>query len=37
MYVDPTTRQTSEDANRIPCGNKPKNVIALDPDTNQYF
>ena len=37
MYVDPSTRQTFEYANQIPCENNPQNVISLDPDTDQYY
>ena len=37
MYVDPITRQTFEYINQIPCENNPQNVIALDPDTDQYY
>ena len=34
MYVDPITSQTFEYANRTSRGNKPQNVIPLDPDTD---
>ena len=34
MYVDPITRQTFNYATPIECGNNPKNVIELDPDTD---
>ena len=37
MCVDPITRQTFEYANQIPCQTNPHNVIALDPDTDQYY
>ena len=38
MYVDPITRQTYEYANPITCDNNPRNVIELDPDSdNQDF
>ena len=36
-YVDPITRQTFDYATRIPCENNPQNLIALDPDTDQYY
>ena len=31
------TRQTFNYANQIPCKNSPQNVLALDPDTDQYY
>ena len=37
MYVDPITRQTFDNARQIPCENTRQNVIALDPDTDQYY
>ena len=37
MHVDPITRQTLNYANQIPCENNPQNLIALDPDTDQYY
>ena len=37
MCVNPITRQTFEYANQIPCHNNPQNVLALDPDTFQYY
>ena len=32
MYVDPVTTQTYDNA--IPCDNNPRNIIELDPDTD---
>ena len=37
MYVESVTRKTFEIANQIPCENNPRIVIALDPDTDQYY
>ena len=37
MYDDPITRPTFEYVIQLPCENNPQNVIALDPDTDQYF
>ena len=37
MYVDPITRQTFNYANQILWEKTTQNVIALDPDTNQYY
>ena len=37
MYVDPITRQTFTIATPIPCENNPQNIIALDPDTDQFY
>ena len=38
MYVDPITHQTYDDATPITCDNNPKNIIELDPDSdNQIF
>ena len=34
MYVDPITRQTFDYATPIPCDNIPRNIIELDPDTD---
>ena len=34
MYVDPITRQTYDDATPIPCDKIPRNIIELDPDTD---
>ena len=34
MYVEPITRQTYEYATPITCGNNPKNIIDLDPDSD---
>ena len=34
MYVDPITRQTYDFPTPIPCDNNPKNIIELDPDSN---
>ena len=34
MYVDQITRQTNDIATPIACGNNPKNVIELDPDSD---
>ena len=36
-YVEPITRQTFDNALPIPCENNPQNIIALDPDTDQYY
>ena len=35
MYVDPITRQTYHYATPIPCDNNPRNIIELDPDTDE--
>ena len=37
MYADPVVRQTFVCANQIPCESFPQSVIALDPDTDQYY
>ena len=38
MYVDPITRQTCDYATPITCDNNPRNIIELDPDSdNQDF
>ena len=34
MYVDPITRQTFDYASPIICENNPKNIIELDPDSD---
>ena len=34
MYLDPITRQTFDYATPIACYNNPKNIIELDPDTD---
>ena len=34
MYVGPITRQTYDYATPIPCANNPRNIIELDPDTD---
>ena len=34
MYVDPITRQTYDYATPITCDNNPKNIIELDPDSD---
>ena len=34
MYVDPITRQTYDYATPIPCNKNPRNIIELDPDTD---
>ena len=34
MYVDPITRQTYDYAFPITCGNNPRNIIELDPDSD---
>ena len=34
MYVDPITRQTFDYATPITCENNPKNIIELDPDSD---
>ena len=34
MYVDPITRQTFDYATPIRCENNPKNIIQLDPDSD---
>ena len=34
MYVDPITRQTYDYGTPIPCDNNPRNIIELDPDTD---
>ena len=33
MYVDPITRQTFDYKTTIACANNPKNIIELDPDS----
>ena len=35
--VDPITRQIFDYATPIPCENNPQNIIAYDPDTDQYY
>ena len=34
IYVDPITRQTYDYATSIPCDNNSRNIIELDPDTD---
>ena len=34
MYVDPITRQSYDNATPITCGNNPRNIIELDPDSD---
>ena len=34
MYVDPITRQTYDYATPITCDNNPRNIIELDPDSD---
>ena len=34
MYVDPIIRQTYDYATPIACGNIPKNIIEVDPDSD---
>ena len=34
MYVDPITRQTYDYATPIACDNNPRNIIELDPDSD---
>ena len=34
MYVDPSTRQTYDYATPIACDNNPRNIIELDPDSD---
>ena len=34
MYVDPFTRQTYDYATPISCDNNPRNIIELDPDSD---
>ena len=34
MYVDPNTRQTYDYATPITCDNNPRNIIELDPDSD---
>ena len=34
MYVDPITRQTYDYATPIACENNPRNIIELDPDSD---
>ena len=34
MYVDPITREAYDYATPIPCDNNPRNIIELDPDTD---
>ena len=35
MYVDHNTRRTYDYATPIPCDNNPRNIIELDPDTDE--
>ena len=38
LYVDPIARQTYDYATPIPCDKNPRNILELDPDTdNQDF
>ena len=34
MYVDPITRQTYDYATPTTCDNNPRNIIELDPDSD---
>ena len=34
MYVDPITRQTYDYATPVTCNNNPRNIIELDPDSD---
>ena len=34
MYVDPITRQTYDYATPVTCDNNPRNIIELDPDSD---
>ena len=34
MYVDPISRQTYDYATPIACDNNSKNIIEVDPDTD---
>ena len=34
MYVDPITRKTCDYATPITCDNNPRNIIELDPDSD---
>ena len=34
MYVDPITRQIFDYATPLTCDNNPRNIIELDPDSN---
>ena len=34
MYIDPSTRQTYDHAIPIACDNNPRNIIELDPDSD---
>ena len=34
MYVDPNARQTYDYATPITCDNNPRNIIELDPDSD---
>ena len=34
MHVDPITRQTYDYATPIACNNIPRNIIELDPDSD---
>ena len=34
MYIDPITRQTYDYATSIKCDNNPRNIIDLDPDSD---
>ena len=35
MYVDPITRQTYDYATPITCDKIPRNIIELDPDSDE--
>ena len=35
MYVDPITRQTYDYATPITCDNNSRNIIELDPDSDE--
>ena len=37
MYVDPITRQTYDYATPITCDNNPRNIIELDPDSDDQI
>ena len=37
MYVDPITRQTYDYATPIACDSNPRNIIELDPDSDEHY
>ena len=37
MYVDPITRQTYDYTTPIACDNNARNIIELDPDSDDQY